>query len=60
MECTYCGSDVHRHDPVFVQKDSEFRRVDVGRFCNYACLSAYIDEEELADGDACQVEFEDS
>lgn len=23
-------------------------------FCNYACLSAYIDENELTYGDACE------
>lgn len=60
MECTYCGSNVHRHEPVFVQEDTEFRRVDVGQFCNYACLSAYIEEEGLADGAACEVDLEDS
>jgi len=50
MNCDYCGSDVHRHEPVFVQEDREFRRVDVGQFCNYSCLSAYIDEGGLAGG----------
>jgi hypothetical protein len=23
-------------------------------FCNYACLSAHIDEQELTAGDACE------
>lgn len=59
MECTYCGSNIHGHDPVFVQEDTEFRRVDAGQFCNYACLSAYIDEEGLADGAACEVDLEE-
>ncbi len=49
MDCTYCGSNVHQNTPVFVQEDREFRRVDVGQFCSYACLSAYIDEEGLND-----------
>jgi hypothetical protein len=58
MECTYCGSNIHGHDPVFVQEDTEFRRVDIGQFCNYACLSAHIDEEGLADG-AASVNLDD-
>jgi hypothetical protein len=58
-ECTYCGSDVYRHDPVFVTEEREFRRVETGAFCNYACLSAHIDEEGLAEGDSCEIEFED-
>ena len=32
--------------------------VHVGAFCNYACLSAHIDEAGLADGDACRWEPE--
>jgi len=58
MDCTYCGSDIYAHDPVFVQKEREFRRTDVGQFCNYACLSAYIDEEGLAYGECCQVDLD--
>lgn len=57
-ECTYCGSDVYEHDPVFVMEEREFRRVETGGFCNYACLSAHIDEEGLADGAACTVDLD--
>ena len=35
------GNDVHADDRAR------------GEFCNYACLSAYIDEEELVYGSAC-------
>jgi len=61
--CTYCGSDVETHQPVYVferatgndgNEDSAVRdRTPAGQFCNYACLSASIDEEELVYGDAC-------
>lgn len=60
MDCTYCGSDVYRHNPVFVQKEREFRRTDAGQFCNYACLSAYIEEENLDSGAACEIDFDES
>lgn len=66
-DCTYCGSDVEAHRPVYVTERSDDRgtgdeidgdshdrdRVPVGQFCNYACLLAYVDEEELVYGDAC-------
>ncbi len=55
MECTYCGSDLARYDPVFVEEtgDDGDRR-PAGAFCNFACLSAHIDEAELTYGDACE------
>ncbi|MFC7140156.1 hypothetical protein ACFQMA_09965 [Halosimplex aquaticum] len=49
-ECTYCGSDVAAHDPLVVG-DADGT---VGQFCNYACLSAHIESEELVVGDACE------
>ncbi len=58
MECSYCGCDINRHDPVFVQEEREFRRVDTGQFCNYGCLSAQIDEEGLADGAVCELDLD--
>lgn len=57
-ECSCCGGDVYRHDPVFTLEEREFRRVETGAFCNYACLSAHIDEECLADGDACEIDYD--
>jgi len=53
-ECTYCGSDVERHDPVVVTERLDTGTSPSGQFCNYACLSAYIDEEELTYGTACE------
>jgi len=57
-ECDYCGSDVYAHEPVFVTEEREFRRVETGAFCNYACLSAWIDEEGAADGACCEVDLD--
>ncbi|WP_433625691.1 hypothetical protein [Halomicrococcus sp. NG-SE-24] len=53
-DCTYCGSDVTAHDPVFVAEGVDERQ-PVGRFCNYACLTAYVDEEELTSGACCRI-----
>ncbi|AFK20515.1 hypothetical protein HFX_2844 [Haloferax mediterranei ATCC 33500] len=50
----YCGSDVSCHDPVFVEEAADGERVSVGGFCNYACLSAYIEDEELTTGASCE------
>lgn len=51
-DCTYCGSTVEDHDPVFLTEGTD--NVPAGSFCNYACLAAYIDQEELTEGAACQ------
>jgi len=52
-ECTYCGSDVYAHEPLFLESAADGDREQAGQFCNYACLSAYIDEENLTEGAAC-------
>ena len=51
--CAYCGSAIFDHDPVCVRDCTD----DCGSptyFCNYACLSSYVDDEELTVGDACE------
>jgi hypothetical protein len=59
-DCTYCGSAVETHDPVFVSEvagdaaGDNSERVDAGAFCNYACLRAHIDEADLVNGAACR------
>lgn len=55
-DCTYCGSAVTSHDPVFVEEGHGDEREPAGRFCNYACLAAHIDEEGLTTGDCCEWE----
>lgn len=52
VECTYCGSDVTRHDPIVVRDFDDDALL--GRFCNFACLHAHIEAEDLAVGDACE------
>lgn len=56
-ECTYCGLDVHDHDPVFVEEVGDDGREPAGQFCNYACLSAYVEENGLQDGACCRIDL---
>lgn len=51
--CVYCASRIFDHDAIRVRGCDE----DYGSplyFCNYACLSAYIDAHDLMTGDACE------
>ena len=50
--CTYCESDVERHEPVFVSEGTADGQHEA--FCNYACLAAYIEAENRTDGAACE------
>lgn len=51
--CTFCGLDVERHEPVYLEERANGGRKDAGAFCNYACLDAYIDEADLTIGACC-------
>jgi hypothetical protein len=53
-ECTYCGSDVRDHDPVYVNEGENDSDNQVGQFCNYACLTSHIEDETLTAGAACE------
>lgn len=51
--CAYCESRIFDHDPTCVRDCT----ADCGSptyVCNYDCLSAYVDENDLTKGDACQ------
>ena len=51
--CAYCGSRIFDHDPICVRDCID----DCGSptyFCNYACLSTYVDENNLTTGNACE------
>ncbi|MBX0288043.1 hypothetical protein [Haloarcula salinisoli] len=51
--CAYCGSRIFDHEPICVRDCTD----DCGSpnyFCNHACLSAYIDDNNLVTGDACK------
>ncbi len=54
--CTYCGSDVHAHEPVFVDEEQRGERTTIGQFCNYACLAQHIENNELETGACCQLD----
>jgi hypothetical protein len=51
--CAYCSSRIFDHDPICI-RDCTTGCGSPSYFCNYACLSACIDENELTDGDACE------
>ena len=51
--CAYCGLPIFEHDPICV-RDCTADCDAPSYFCNFACLSAYIDERNLALGDACE------
>jgi len=50
--CAYCGSHIFEHDPICV-RDCHDECGSPCFFCNYACLSADIDENDRVTGDAC-------
>ena len=52
--CTYCGQDVTRYDPAYVEETEDGQRVPAGRFPNYACLQSYVEEQNLVSGACCQ------
>jgi hypothetical protein len=52
--CAYCGSELDNYDPLVLVQEVDGGRSEEGRFCNYGCLSAHIDEEGLIYGAACQ------
>lgn len=51
--CAYCGSHIFDHDPICV-RDCTDACGSPRFFCNYACLTAYIDENALTVGNACE------
>jgi hypothetical protein len=51
MDCAYCDSAVEEHDPVYVSEGAV--DADPMPFCNYACLTSYVDKRGLTDGASC-------
>lgn len=51
-DCTYCGCEVEAHDPVFVRDDAPDGPL-AGSYCNYACLTAHVEEANLDAGASC-------
>ncbi|MFB6252788.1 MAG: hypothetical protein ABEI27_14090 [Halobellus sp.] len=57
-ECAYCDSRIFDHDPICVRDCDD----DCGSptyFCNYACLTAHVEERNLMAGNACRWSPED-
>lgn len=50
-DCRYCGCLVEQHDPVYVAENDP--DTEPQPFCNYACLTEYIDQEGLTTGTSC-------
>lgn len=50
--CAYCGSHIFDHDPICVRDCTEACG-SPQFFCNYACLTAYVDDNALTVGNAC-------
>lgn len=53
QDCAYCDAPIFEHDPICV-RDCDTGCADPSYFCNYACLSAHIEEENLTTGDCCE------
>ncbi|ELZ51132.1 hypothetical protein C465_04144 [Halorubrum distributum JCM 9100] len=51
--CAYCGSRISDHDPIPVRGRDDGCGSPTC-FCNYACLSAHADEQDLSAGNACE------
>ena len=51
--CAYCGSRIFDHDPICV-RDCTDGCGSPTYFCNFACLSTYVDETSLTTGNACE------
>ncbi len=51
--CAYCEARIFDHEPIRVRDCTDDCRSPT-YFCNYTCLSAYVEETDLTAGDACE------
>lgn len=56
-DCVYCGCSVEAHDPVFVLEGDARDRDEADPYCNYACLTAHVEEAGLTTGATCEIEL---
>ncbi|WP_410767158.1 hypothetical protein [Haloferax sp. DFSO60] len=49
-ECAYCGNEVERSEPVFIEELQSGMRISMGSFCNYDCLLAYLETKRPTPG----------
>lgn len=54
-DCRFCGSDLAHYDPVYVQETQDGDRVQIGGFCNYACLHEWIQDTDKLTGACCTI-----
>lgn len=54
--CTYCEQDLEPYDTVVVERETGDGRTQTGAFCNFGCLSAWLDETEAATGACCRID----
>lgn len=54
--CTYCEQSLEPYDTVVVEREAEDGRNRAGTFCNFGCLSAWLDETEAATGACCHID----
>ena len=55
--CLYCESNLVDYDPVYVEETTAEGRQHVGGFCNYACLSEWIEDEDKLTGACCTIDI---
>lgn len=55
-ECTYCGQDLEPYDTVVVERETDDARTREGAFCNFGCLTAWLDETDAATGSCCRID----
>jgi len=55
-ECTYCEQDLQPYDTVLVDRETDDGRTQEGAFCNFGCLSAWLDETEAATDACCRID----
>lgn len=55
-ECSYCEQNIFDHAPLFLAEFESGARVQDKQFCNYACLSAFIEEEGLTEDTSDNIE----
>jgi hypothetical protein len=52
MDCSDCGWPVQAHEPVY--RSTTPGGDPTTQFCNYGCLAAHIEAEELVTDTACK------
>lgn len=54
--CTYCEQDLAAYDAVHVERERDGGRENEGAFCNYGCLTAWVNATDAAEGACCRID----